>query len=81
MPKRTLQGVVVSDKQAKTLVVRVERRFTHPLFKKTVRRTKKYYAHDENNEFKVGAQALGGRARREEEGIVSLKKSSEWGSP
>ena len=54
MPKRTLQGVVVSDKQAKTVVVRVERRFTHPLFKKTVRRTKKYYAHDENNEFKVG---------------------------
>ncbi|MGA8495116.1 MAG: 30S ribosomal protein S17 [Xanthobacteraceae bacterium] len=54
MPKRTLQGVVVSDKQAKTVVVRVERRFTHPLFKKTVRRTKKYYAHDETNEFKVG---------------------------
>jgi small subunit ribosomal protein S17 len=54
MPKRTLQGVVVSDKQAKTVVVRVERRFTHPLFKKTVRRSKKYYAHDETNEFKVG---------------------------
>jgi small subunit ribosomal protein S17 len=54
MPKRTLQGVVVSDKQAKTLVVKVERRFTHPLFKKTVRRSKKYYAHDEKNEFKVG---------------------------
>ncbi len=54
MPKRSLQGVVVSDKQNKTLVVRVERRFTHPLFKKTVRRSKKYYAHDENNEFKVG---------------------------
>ena len=54
MPKRTLQGVVVSDKQAKTLVVRVERRFTHPLFKKTVRSSKKYYAHDEKNEYKVG---------------------------
>jgi len=54
MPKRTLQGVVVSDKQNKTLVVRVERRFAHPLFKKTVRRSKKYYAHDEKNEFKVG---------------------------
>jgi small subunit ribosomal protein S17 len=54
MPKRMLQGLVVGDKQAKTLVVRVERRFTHPLFKKTVRRTKKYYAHDEKNEFKVG---------------------------
>ena len=46
--------VVVSDKQDKTVVVRVERRFTHPLFKKTVRRSKKYYAHDEKNEFKVG---------------------------
>jgi small subunit ribosomal protein S17 len=54
MPKRTLSGVVVSDKQDKTIVVRVERRFTHPLFKKTVRRSKKYYAHDEKNEFKVG---------------------------
>src|SRR5580704_966943 len=54
MPKRTLQGVVVSDKQSKTLVVKVERRFTHPVFKKTIRRSKKYYAHDEKNEFKVG---------------------------
>ena len=62
------------------MVVRVERRFTHPMFKKTVRRSKKYYAHDEKNEFKVGdmvwieehradlqAQALGGGARREED--------------
>jgi small subunit ribosomal protein S17 len=54
MPKRTLQGVVVSDKQQKTVVVRVERRFTHPLLKKTVRRSKKYHAHDEKNEFNVG---------------------------
>ena len=54
MPKRSLQGVVVSDKQNKTVVVRVERRFTHPVFEKTVRRSKKYHAHDENNEFKVG---------------------------
>ena len=54
MPKRILQGVVVSDKQAKTLVVKVERRFTHPLLKKTVRRTKNYHAHDEGNAFKVG---------------------------
>jgi small subunit ribosomal protein S17 len=54
MPKRTLQGVVVSDKQEKTVVVRVERRFTHPLLKKTVRRSKKYHAHDENNEYGVG---------------------------
>ncbi len=54
MPKRTLQGIVVSDKQTKTLVVRVERRFTHPVLKKTIRRTKKYYAHDENEEYSVG---------------------------
>ncbi|MEM7399947.1 MAG: 30S ribosomal protein S17 [Pseudomonadota bacterium] len=54
MPKRVLQGVVVSDKTDKTVVVRVERRFTHPLFKKTVRRTKKYHAHDEDNSAKQG---------------------------
>ena len=54
MPKRILQGVVVSDKQEKTIVVKVERRFTHPLLKKTVRRSKKYYAHDEKNEYHVG---------------------------
>ena len=54
MPKRMLQGTVVSDKQDKTVVVRVERRFTHPVMKKTVRSSKKYYAHDENNEFKTG---------------------------
>jgi small subunit ribosomal protein S17 len=54
MPKRTLQGVVVSDKQDKTVVVRVERRFSHPVMKKVVRRSKKYHAHDETNEFKIG---------------------------
>jgi len=54
MPKRVLQGVVVSDKNDKTIVVQVERRYTHPLLKKTVRRTKKYHAHDEQNSFKVG---------------------------
>ena len=54
MPKRVLQGVVVSDKQDKTVVVKVERRFTHPLLKKTVRRTKNYHAHDEAGDFKVG---------------------------
>ena len=54
MPKRILQGVVVSDKNEKTVVVRVERRFAHPLFKKTVRRSKRYQAHDENNSAKVG---------------------------
>lgn len=54
MPKRILQGVVVSDRNEKTVVVKVERRFTHPVMKKTVRQTKKYKAHDENNTFKVG---------------------------
>jgi small subunit ribosomal protein S17 len=54
MPKRILNGVVVSDKNNKTIVVEVERRFTHPLLKKTVRRSKKYQAHDEENTFKVG---------------------------
>ena len=54
MPKRMLQGTVVSDKQDKTVIVRVERRFTHPLFKKTVRRSKKYQAHDESNTYSVG---------------------------
>ena len=56
MPKRTLQGVVVSDKQDKTIVVRVDRRFTHPEMKKTIRRSKKYHAHDEKNEFSIGDQ-------------------------
>jgi small subunit ribosomal protein S17 len=54
MPKRTLQGVVVSDKQDKTVIVRVERRFTHPVMKKTVRRSNKFHAHDEKNEFSIG---------------------------
>jgi small subunit ribosomal protein S17 len=54
MPKRMLQGTVVSDKQDKTVVVKVERRFTHPLLKKTVRRSKNYHAHDEGNAAKVG---------------------------
>jgi small subunit ribosomal protein S17 len=54
MPKRVLTGVVVSDKNDKTVTVKIERRFTHPLFKKVVRRTKNYHAHDEKTEFKVG---------------------------
>jgi small subunit ribosomal protein S17 len=54
MPKRILQGVVISDKQQKTLVVKVERRFTHPLLKKTVRKSKNYHAHVENKTQKVG---------------------------
>jgi small subunit ribosomal protein S17 len=54
MPKRILQGTVVSDKGSKTVVVRVERTFLHPLLRKTVRRSKRYHAHDENQAFKVG---------------------------
>jgi small subunit ribosomal protein S17 len=54
MPKRILQGTVVSDKNDKTVVVRVERRFMHPLFKKVIRRSKKYHAHDEANTHKTG---------------------------
>ena len=56
MPKRVLQGTVVSDKNDKTIVVRVERRFTHPVLLKTIRTSKKYHAHDETNRFKVGDQ-------------------------
>ncbi|RMF33619.1 MAG: 30S ribosomal protein S17 [Alphaproteobacteria bacterium] len=54
MPKRILQGKVVSDKNDKTVTVLVERRFTHPMMKKTVRSSKKYRAHDPENRFKVG---------------------------
>ena len=54
MPKRILQGDVVSDKGDKTIVVRVERIFKHPLYKKFIKRAKKYSAHDEKNEFKIG---------------------------
>ena len=54
MPKRILQGLVVSDKQDKTVVVRVERRVMHPVYKKFVTRSKKYSAHDETNTVKVG---------------------------
>ncbi|GAA0601724.1 30S ribosomal protein S17 [Paenochrobactrum sp. BZR 588] len=54
MPKRILQGVVVSDKNDKTVVVRVERRFAHPLLQKIIRQSKKYKAHDETNQFKTG---------------------------
>jgi small subunit ribosomal protein S17 len=54
MPKRVLEGVVVSDKNDKTIVVKVERRLTHPVLKKTVRLTKKFHAHDEKNTAKIG---------------------------
>ena len=54
MPKRILQGVIVSDKADKTVTVLVERRFKHPLMQKIIRRTKKYSAHDEKNTFHTG---------------------------
>ena len=54
MPKRILQGVVTSDKNEQTITVLVERRFKHPVMKKTVRSSKKYRAHDEKNQFKTG---------------------------
>ena len=54
MPRRILQGVVVSDKRDKTVAVRVERRFSDPVMKKTVRRSKRYHAHDGENRCKVG---------------------------
>lgn len=54
MPKRILQGLVVSDKGDKTVIVQVERRVMHPVYKKFVIRTKKYAAHDEANKFHAG---------------------------
>jgi small subunit ribosomal protein S17 len=54
MPRRTFQGVVVSDKGEKTVIVRVERRVKHPLYKKFIKRSKRYPAHDWTNSHKVG---------------------------
>ena len=71
MPKRILQGVVVSDSNDKTVVVRVERRFTHPLYKKTVRRSKKYHAHDTDNSAKTGD-----KVRIQE--CVPISKNKRW---
>ncbi len=65
MPRRILSGIVVSDKSDKTIVVRVERRFIDPLYKKIVRRTKRYHAHDEVNRFKAGD-------------IVRIQESRPW---
>jgi small subunit ribosomal protein S17 len=56
MPKRVMDGTVVSDKMDKTIVVRVERRVMHPLYKKFISRAKKYAVHDENNTCKIGDQ-------------------------
>ncbi|MCH2168006.1 MAG: 30S ribosomal protein S17 [Oceanicola sp.] len=54
MPKRILTGTVTSDQNDQTVTVSVERRFTHPVLKKTIRKSKKYRAHDANNQFKTG---------------------------
>ena len=54
MPKRVLTGTIVSDKTDKTVVVRVERKVKHPLYGKIIRRSKKYHAHDEANEYREG---------------------------
>ena len=54
MPKRILQGTVVSAASEKTIVVNVDRRVKHPLYKKTITRSNKFHAHDENNSFKIG---------------------------
>jgi small subunit ribosomal protein S17 len=54
MPRRILQGVVVSDKGQKTVIIEVERRFMHPVYKKFIRRSKRYHAHDEARACKVG---------------------------
>jgi small subunit ribosomal protein S17 len=54
MPKRELQGVVVSDKADKTIVVNVERRIVHPVYKKIIKRSKRFAAHDESNKHKAG---------------------------
>ncbi len=54
MPKRILTGIIVSDKTEKTVVVKVERRVKHPLYGKIIKRSKKYHAHDETNEYRQG---------------------------
>lgn len=71
MPKRILQGTVTSDKNEQTITVLVERRFKHPLLHKTVRQSKKYRAHDETNQFKVGD-----KVRIEE--CAPISKTKRW---
>lgn len=56
MPRRVLRGTVVSDKGDKTIVVKVEGKIMHPLYKKFIRRSKRYHAHDEGNAHKIGDQ-------------------------
>jgi len=71
MPKRVLTGVIVSDKGEKTVVVNVERKVKHPLYGKIIRRSKKYHAHDEGNEYKAGETV-----RIEE--IAPMSKLKNW---
>ena len=71
MPKRVLTGLIVSDKGDKTVVVNVERKVKHPLYGKIIRRSKKYHAHDEANEYKAGETV-----RIEE--IAPLSKLKTW---
>jgi small subunit ribosomal protein S17 len=54
MPKRVMTGTIVSDKTDKTVVVKVERRVKHPLYGKIIKRSKKYHAHDEGNQYREG---------------------------
>ena len=58
MPKKILNGVVVSDKPNKTVTVLVERKYQHPILKKVMKARKKYNAHDEENKFKIGDKVL-----------------------
>jgi len=71
MPKRIMQGVVVSDRGDKTIVVRVERRFTHAMYKKVIRRSRRFHAHDPQNTFKTGD-----RVRIEE--CAPISKLKRW---
>ena len=71
MPKRVLTGVVVSDKANKTVIVRVERRVMHPVYKKYITRSKKYAAHDEKNTYKTGQTVRIEESR-------PLSKSKHW---
>ena len=58
MPKRVLSGVVSSANNEKTVVVKVERTFKHPMYKKYIKRSKKYHAHDETNKLSIGDKVL-----------------------
>ncbi len=71
MPRRVLQGVVVSDKADKTVTVLVERRVMHPVYKKFIKRSKRYHAHDENNQVQLGDTV---RIRE----CAPLSKSKTW---